>query len=930
MSLEKEEAIIKVSEEKECNYVSLGKKVLVNLMEDTAKKEHVLKGYTFHESNGKVEEGTYEPALQDKEIELTENETTTISADDGFVGLREVQITTNVQPVLTTKTITENGTYYAEDDEVQGYSSVEVNVEGGSEPIVKLPVRYFEIYDGTILGLSTEGRQALARGEMLELNLPDSYDQDPATEEELTFYNIDSLQQWFYSNSYPMFTFEYYGETIIISSSRSFDQHYYDMRSIISTNGSIVITHITLGETREGDTYNITVIGDSAIADGSSWQSYAYSIDLPKYLERIEDNNFLQLSTLLKISEIPATCTYIGQDVFISQSGLFTSTLSLKELKVNENNPVYDSRDNCNAIIETASNTLLIASKNTVIPNSVTEIAEYAFRNQRITEINIPESVQSIGANAFQYCISLTSFTFPEAVSTLSYGILLGCQNLTEVSFSSNVNSIGYNCFGNTSLTDIYYGGTLAQFENIRAALKENSGISGTITVHCMDGDTIIDDSVGQMVIEYQDGTTKTVGVSTELLPLEQYDIDLSPTSEIVSISIPEGVTSIGEYAFDVLNYELGNHVLSTISLPSTLESIGHSAFSRLSALQSLGNNDNRLPYNLLYIGDDAFSNCSSLGKIVIPANISSLQNGCFRNCGDLQITLKYPYNVVYVYFSETFSNTTLTAIYVPSNLVEQYREAEFWSQYASIIQADPTEVSVSQVALRNIVTGDYTYFDGSGNYYNLSGLELEANTSYVLSFTLSNGITKTGLLPIYGYNFPNEDYESYITNDGNSINILQQFTGNYSLYVNPDAINYEQWEQAGSLEIIYQEPGLGYYMILKDTTNNMEYPINYHDGNEWSSGGPIPFELNHNFELYIADNDLYWEIAGMPFNITPEAFIADENTYYTLTGGNGGYIHINKGFEGNFRVLAPSIEQIQSDGFAAFESCTITYFNDL
>jgi hypothetical protein len=86
---------------------------------------------------------------------------------------------------------------------------------------------------------------------------------------------------------------------------------------------------------------------------------------------------------------------------------------------VENGNTIYDSRENCNAIIETATNTLIAGCQNTIIPNSVTSIGDRAFSGcSSLTSITIPNSVTSIGDYAFSYCSSLTHITLESSITT--------------------------------------------------------------------------------------------------------------------------------------------------------------------------------------------------------------------------------------------------------------------------------------------------------------------------------------------------------------------------------------------------------------------------------------------------------------------------------------------------------------------------------
>ena len=163
---------------------------------------------------------------------------------------------------------------------------------------------------------------------------------------------------------------------------------------------------------------SVTYIGDYAFAECSLTSisipnsvtyigDYAFfacslkSVTISNSVTSIGECAFLGCSSLTSI-EIPNSVTFIGNEAFEDCS-------SLTSIVVESGNSVYDSRNNCNAIIETASNTLKVGCINTQIPSSVTSIGDYAFVGCDLTSIDIPSSVTSIGNSAFYFCTSLES-----------------------------------------------------------------------------------------------------------------------------------------------------------------------------------------------------------------------------------------------------------------------------------------------------------------------------------------------------------------------------------------------------------------------------------------------------------------------------------------------------------------------------------------
>ena len=189
----------------------------------------------------------------------------------------------------------------------------------------------------------------------------------------------------------------------------------------------------------------VTSIGSSAF----SYCSGLTSVTIPSGVTSIGNSAFYSCTRLTSIS-IPSSVTAIGERVFG-----YCNRLS--SINVAAENTVYDSRDNCNAIIETATNTLIQACSNTIIPNTVTSIENYAFHACSLTSVIIPSSVTNIGDYAFLYCSSLTSVVIDNEEpfvfgNNAFYGISSDCVLTVPYSTKSAYIAAGWT-------TDVFNGG---------------------------------------------------------------------------------------------------------------------------------------------------------------------------------------------------------------------------------------------------------------------------------------------------------------------------------------------------------------------------------------------------------------------------------------------------------------------------------------
>lgn len=185
---------------------------------------------------------------------------------------------------------------------------------------------------------------------------------------------------------------------------------------------------LTAIEVREGNKNYDSRGGCNAIVRTASNTLVAgcQSTVIPEGIESIGSDAFYSCSGLTSVT-IPASVTSIGDLAFMGCIGLVS-------VKVAAGNTKYDSRNECNAIIETAANTLTVGCQSTVIPGTVTHIGKNAFYGcSNLTTLDIPEGVTSVGDNAFLSCSLLASVTFPRSMEQIGSRAFCFCSSLKDV-----------------------------------------------------------------------------------------------------------------------------------------------------------------------------------------------------------------------------------------------------------------------------------------------------------------------------------------------------------------------------------------------------------------------------------------------------------------------------------------------------------------
>ena len=399
------------------------------------------------------------------------------------------------------------------------------------------------------------------------------------------------------------------------------------------------------------------------------------AVTLPEGLEEIGAEAFMESS--IDQVYIPASVKHIGRRAF--------NPNCLKTINVATDNKAYDSREDCNAIIESSTNTLILGCINTQIPASVKVIGNSAFYGcKSLVRANLPEGLTEIKDGAFRSCTALQVIVLPHSLVSIGDISFYQCYQIQEIRIPSSVEHIGERAlYGSENMHlsvesgNPYYDSR----EDCNAVIetKTNRLIKGSNNSHIPStvtsiGSAAFESCTGLTEVNLPDGLTVIEGSAFDgCKNLAQVSLPESLTTignsafaytAITEMNLPDQVDSVGSYAF------IACRQLERVKIPKYVKHFGDKIFGSCTSLKEVN-----LPSGLTKVGQGMFSYCSNLTHVEIPSSVKSIEHEAFYECGSLE-SVNFPNGLEVIGGSSFYRCYALKKVSLPNTVRVIYSDA--------------------------------------------------------------------------------------------------------------------------------------------------------------------------------------------------------------------------------------------------------------
>ena len=429
----------------------------------------------------------------------------------------------------------------------------------------------------------------------------------------------------------------------------------------------------------------LTISGTGAMtsAPWSDYKTQITSVSLPDGLTTIGTGAFQYCSALTSV-EIPASVTSINMGAF-----QYCSALTSVELPNGLTTIGRSAFINCSALTSIE------------IPASVTSIGIDAFnRCISLTSVVIPNGVTFLGKMAFAYCSQLTSVEIPASVTTINERMFDSCTGLTTITnHATTPQTLGENVFRVLTLSNITLNVPYSALADYQAAdVWKDFGTIAAIPGTEPEEPANPSGSCGESLTWEFDPATGALTISgTGAMTSHPWSDDYK--TQITSVTLPDDLTEIGQYAFD------GCNQITSIAIPNGVTSINDGAFLNCSALASV-----EIPNSVTTIGDDAFYGCVALTSIEIPNSVTTIGQAAFRNTGLTSVKISGGVTSI---ADQTYAFcTALTSVEIHENVTSIGNSAfAFSTGLTTVTNHATTPQSINEEVFFNVTLGNVTLY---------------------------------------------------------------------------------------------------------------------------------------------------------------------------------------------------------------------------